>query len=185
MYVIADKSQLNGNVTIHDKIIELIIHKLIFDLSPHFFLFKYSLNIQIQNIAHNVIWVEDTGSHIAEANSTVDAAAIAIQKALTWSIFVMSFHTVLISLGQNVANQIDNHNHHIIIIHRGTQISFHKSNQVELIVSYIAENGHIALDTSFDQWAKHNKDTATINGILNNLLTKFLSFWKKDFLRLL
>jgi hypothetical protein len=42
----------------------------------------------------------------------------------------------------------------------------------------MAAKGHIAFATSFAQCANDNKDTANINGILNNLFMNFFQFLK-------
>ena len=76
------------------------------------------------------------------------AAASATEKALVWLSFVISFHTVCISLAQNTASQRASQMAHIHIIQKGIPILF--THMVPLcIISFIAARGHIALATSF------------------------------------
>jgi len=182
MYVIADIPQAIGRVTIHDSKIPFIIDLSITSFSSHFWLLRYCLNIQIQNIAHNAICVDETGNHKADATRTVVAADNATQNALIWSSFVISFQTVFINLAQNTASHIDNQSAHISIIQNGTQAALTNSAQPFLIVSFIAARGPIAFATSFDQCAKESRATANIRGILNKWFINFLSSLKNEFL---
>lgn len=174
--------QAIGKVTTQDNNIDLIIDFSIMILSFHFFLFKYSLNNQIPNTQPIAIWVEETGKPNLDAMITVVAADSATQNALIWSNFVISFQTVFISLAQNIANHIDNHNAHNNIIQKGTQAALANSHELCWTVSYIAASGQIAFATSFEPCAKLNNATAKIRGMLNSLLTNFFLSLKNEWL---
>ncbi|MDR1987626.1 MAG: hypothetical protein LBQ24_02440 [Candidatus Peribacteria bacterium] len=94
----------------------------------HLTIDKYLLKSHIPKIAQRVICVEETGSHNAEANNTVLAAANAIQNALIWSIFVISLQTAAISLAQKIAKPDDKPIAQNNIIHIGihTVVDSHK-----------------------------------------------------------
>jgi len=80
----------------------------------------------------------------------VIAAERATQYALTWFSFVISFHTVLISVLPYTASPIARPRAPIIIIQIGIPTSQAAIVQKET-VSYIAANGPIAFATSFAQ----------------------------------
>ncbi len=136
------------------------------------FLSKYSLKNHIQKIHQIAIWVELTGNHNWLARITVIAADKAIQKALTWSISVISHQTLLIILGQNRYNHIAIQNHHIDIIQKGIS-AFVETHQFTTL-SYIQAKGQTAFATSLAQCAKVSNATENIRGIENNLFTDSL-----------